>query len=184
MLPDEMIIKHCSPTLAGMKTANMFTYPFKNEVELRDTVRRLNRLLIGKGIRILPLRYQNNCALIYLYRPSKLSKDLSHEIARTILTERGYSMQSPQCLLRDLMKRLNASADFPHEIGLFLGYPPEDVWGFMKHQAQGYKCVGSWKVYGDEKQAQKTFEQYKKCTQLYTRWYTKGRSIERLTVAV
>ena len=44
-MPDEMIIRHCAPTLAGMKTGNMFTYHFKDASELRETVRRLNTLL-------------------------------------------------------------------------------------------------------------------------------------------
>ena len=183
-MPDEMIIRHCAPTLAGMKTGNMFTYHFKDALELRETVRRLNTLLKGKGIRVLPLRYQKNCALIYLYRPSKLSKDLENDVARTILTECGYCVNSPKCLIRNLIARLNSCSDFPHEIGLFLGYPPEDVLGFIQNQARDYKCVGCWKVYGDEEKAKKTFEQYKKCTNTYCRCYMQGKSVERLTVAV
>ena len=140
-MPDEMIIRHCAPTLAGMKTGNMFTYHFKDSSELRKTMRRLNALFRGKGIRVLPLRYQKNCALIYLYRPSKLSKDLENDVARTILTECGYCVNSPKCLIRNLIARLNSCSDFPHEIGLFLGYPPEDVLGFIQNQARGYKCV-------------------------------------------
>ena len=112
-MPDEMIIRHCAPTLAGMKTGNMFTYHFKDSSELRKTMRRLNALFRGKGIRVLPLRYQKNCALIYLYRPSKLSKDLENDVARTILTECGYCVNSPKCLIRNLISRLNSCADFP-----------------------------------------------------------------------
>ena len=82
------------------------------------------------------------------------------------------------------MSRLMSGADFPHEIGLFWGYPPEDVLGFIKNQARGYKYVGCWKVYGDEEKAKKTFERYKKCTNTYCRCYMQGKSIERLTVAV
>ena len=104
-MPDEMIIRHCAPTLAGMKTGNMFTYHFKDSSELRKTMRRLNALFRGKGIRVLPLRYQKNCALIYLYRPSKLSKDLENDVARTILTECGYCVNSPKCLIRNLISR-------------------------------------------------------------------------------
>ena len=183
-MPDEMIIRHCAPTLAGMKTGNMFTYHFKDASELRETVRRLNTLLKGKGIRVLPLRYQKNCALIYLYRPSKLSKDLENDVARNILTECGYCVNSPKCLIRNLIARLNSCEDFPHEVGLFLGYPPEDVLGFIQNQARGDKCVGCWKVYGDEEKAKKTFERYKKCTNTYCRCYMQGKSVERLTVAV
>ena len=181
-MPDEMIIRHCAPTLAGMKTGNMFTYHFKDASELRETVRRLNTLLKGKGIRVLPLRYQKNCALIYLYRPSKLSKDLENDVARTILTECGYCVNSPKCLIRNLIARLNSCSDFPHEIGLFLGYPPEDVAGFIENRAEHYKCSGLWKVYGDVEAARRRFDLYRECTRVYCRRWETGAGIQGLTV--
>ena len=83
-----------------------------------------------------------------------------------------------------LSKRLNETKEFPHEIGLFLGYPPEDVKGFIDNRAEGYKCIGCWKVYGDEENAKRKFECYKKCTDVYCAQWANGKSIERLTVAV
>ena len=83
-----------------------------------------------------------------------------------------------------MIKYLGENEEFPHEIGLFLGYPPEDVLGFIDNKAGGCKCVGCWKVYGDVDEAQKTFAEYKKCTELYCAMFAKGRSIERLAVAV
>lgn len=87
-----------------------------------------------------------------------------------------------KCIVQ-LAQRLRQRLDFPHEIGLFLGYPPEDVCGFMENKACNCKCVGCWKVYGDEAAAQKKFDQYKKCTRVYCDQWAKGKDIERLTVA-
>ena len=56
--------------------------------------------------------------------------------------------------------------------------------GFIENRAGGYKCVGYWKVYGDEQNAKKQFERYKKCTDLYCMQWENGKSVERLTVAV
>ena len=81
-----------------------------------------------------------------------------------------------------LAKRLSDSAEFPHEIGLFLGYPIVDVIGFIHNKAQNYKYCGLWKVYGDTEQAQKIFELYKKCERIYYEKWSSGRDIERLTV--
>ena len=82
----------------------------------------------------------------------------------------------------------NASVSLPESFAgkknsLFLGYPPEDVCGFMKNKACNCKCVGCWKVYGDEEAAKKKFAQYKKCTQVYSDQWANGTDIERLTVA-
>ena len=182
-MSDEMIVLHCSPTLAGMKTGSLFPCSFEDEAVMRESLRRWNQLLGKKGLRVLPLRYQNKRALIYLYRPSQLSRDLTDDTACKLLQERGYCTGSPERCILQLMKRLGEGDEFPHEIGLFLGYPPEDVSGFIENKACGCKCVGCWKVYGDAEAAKKTFAKYKKCTDIYCAQLAGGRSIERLTVA-
>ncbi len=183
-MSDEVFIRYCSPTLAGIKTANLFSSRFKDEKEMRESVRRLNVVLVKKGIRVVPLKFREGRALIYAYRPSKLLQDLQRADACSLLRERGYAAEMPERCIVQLMRRLADSGEFPHEIGLFLGYPPEDVCGFIENKAEGYKCVGEWKVYGDEEQARKTFAKYRKCTEVYCAQFAQGRSMERLTVAV
>ena len=56
-------------------------------------------------------------------------------------------------------------------MGLFLGYPPEDVAGFIRNGARGAKCVGTWKMCGDEEKARRTFRRYAACTRAYRRAY-------------
>lgn len=87
-----------------------------------------------------------------------------------------------KCVVQ-LGKRLCEQKDFPHEIGLFLGYPLEDVQGFIEHHAEGYKCVGCWKVYGDEEHARREFRRYQKCTDAYCYLWRQGESLEDLTVS-
>lgn len=166
-----------------IQTANLFSCRFADEKEMRDSVRRLNGILVKKGIRVLPLRYRDGCALIYAYRPSKLSQDLQQADACSLLKKRGYASAAPERCIVQLMERLADGREFPHEIGLFLGYPPEDVCGFIENRAEGYKCVGEWKVYGDVDKAKETFAKHKKCTEVYCAQLAQGRSIERLTVS-
>ena len=64
-----MVIRHCSPTLAGLKTGSLFSCRYETEEALREDVRAMNRLLVPKGLRVLSLRYREGLALIYLYRP-------------------------------------------------------------------------------------------------------------------
>jgi len=53
LMPEQFLIDHCSPTLAGLKTANMFPVSLDEEQDIDDEVRKLNRLLYAKGIRIV-----------------------------------------------------------------------------------------------------------------------------------
>lgn len=182
-MSDELVIRHCSPTLAGLKTGNLFVCPYSDKEELLTAVRSLNRRLVPKGVRAVPLRMSGGKVLLYIYRPGMLKNDLTVEEAAGILDEYGYSLDNPEkCIVR-LRGRLGENREFPHEIGLFLGYPPEDVRGFIENRAGGYKCVGCWKVYGDEEGAKKKFAKYKKCTDVYCSQWAMGKSIERLTVA-
>jgi len=182
-MSEDYLIRHCAPTLAGIKTANLFTCPYRDRKDLLSFIRQTNRKLIRKGLRVLPLRFTDEKALIYVYRPGKLSFDLSDSTAADILHKKGYCIGNCEKCIGQLVRRLRREEEFPHEIGLFLGYPPEDVYGFMENKACNCKCVGCWKVYGDVDAAQKKFEQYKKCTQVYCDRWANGTDIERLTVA-
>lgn len=182
-MSEEYLIRNCAPTLAGLKTGNLFTCPFESKQALLDSVRQMNRRLSGKGLRLLPLRFSEKKALIYLYRPNMLRHDLSHSTAEEILRRNGYKTGNCEHCVAHLRKKLRQQGDFPHEIGLFLGYPPEDVCGFIEKGPGCCKCTGCWKVYGDEDAARKKFAQYKKCTQVYRDQWAKGKDIERLTVA-
>ena len=181
-MSEEAIIRNCAPTLAGIKTGNLFRYPYCSADEMRSSVRDWNRKLRGKGIRILPLSYQKEHALIYVYRPSHLSDDLQNKEADRILHNCGYRTGSSEQCVVQLIRRIRECGDFPHEIGLFLGYPPEDVSGFIEQKACGYKCVGCWKVYGDEQKCRKLFQWYKHCTHSYEEQYRRGVHVTVLAV--
>lgn len=182
-MSEELLVRHCSPTLAGLKTGSLFTCRYASEKDVTHSLRRLNRLLVSRGLRVLPLRYRQGRVLIYLYRPEKLRHDLADEAAGALLRSRGYPSDHPARCIVALVKRLQTSACFPHEIGLFLGYPPEDVQGFIDNGAGDCKCAGCWKVYGDEEKAHRLFACYKKCTAIYCARWSDGHPFERLVVA-
>lgn len=176
------IVRYCSPTLAGLKSGNMFSMPCKNFQDLLCDIRNLNRRLDAKGIRIIPLRHSNERCLLYVFRPSALNSDLADEQARQILKDSGYKNCKPAECLGRLLKRVKFSKEFPHEIGLFLGYPPEDVRGYMEDGGRCAKCTGCWKVYGDEGSALEKFESFKRCTEIFCNRAAMGHSIEELAV--
>lgn len=181
-MSEDHLIRYCAPTLAGIKTGSLFTCSCSCQSTLRNTVRDLNRRLTPKGLRILPLRFSGQKALMYVYRPSGLRRDLSDEAALRLLKDRGYCTASCGNCLAQLSRKVKEQEDFPHEIGLFLGYPPEDVAGFIQNNACGSKCAGCWKVYGDVKAAQKRFDQYHKCNRIYQSCWKDGTTLERLAV--
>ncbi len=66
-MSEELLIRHCAPTLAGLKTGNLFTAAVESEDALRKSVCRLNASFRSKGLQVVPLRYRNGRALVYVY---------------------------------------------------------------------------------------------------------------------
>jgi hypothetical protein len=181
-MPEELIIQHCSPTLAGIKTGNLFTVSLSDRTDIVGEVRNLNNVFRVKGLRVIPLKVTEDYALIYVYRPEHLKKDLSDPKALKILQSRGYSLKNPEGCIVQLAGRLKNEKRFPHEIGLFLGYPPSDVECFMKHPCTGVKCCGCWKAYSEPEKAMATFNRYRECTKKYMEMHEKGKSLSQLAV--
>lgn len=180
---EKHLIEHAAPTLANLKSGSLFSYFYTDAVDLDGEIARQNENLAPKGITIRVLQRRARSALIYVYREKRLVQDLTHPIIRDLLAKQGYGECSVSCALDRLEHRIGTAAEFPHEIGAFLGYPPEDVRGFIRHRGKNCRCAGQWKVYGDVCAAQKLFAKYKKCTCAYCAQLARGRSVERLTVA-
>ena len=180
---EKSVIEHCSPTLASIKTGNLFTYKYESEEELWKSVEGFNECVREKGVSLTVLRRSEKKALIYVCRFSSLERDLKKPGVASFIKKYGYESTDPAYALERLRSRLAQREDFPHEIGLFLGYPLGDVIGFILNEGRNFKCVGCWKVYCDECACRKTFAKYKKCRDVYVRLWQQGRSVLQLTVA-
>lgn len=180
----DLLIRHSAPTLAGLKTGSIFSCPNGEGMSLNSEIAEYNRRFSCKGLRIIPLRRGKERTLIYVYRPKKLAAELASSKASEILCGKGYPCRNVNCCVAKLIEKMRTdSRDFPHEIGLFLGYPPEDVRGFIegRRDCKWRRCL---EVYGDEEAAKKQFAKYKKCTDVYGRCFADSRSMDRLVVNV
>ena len=117
-MSEEQVVRNCAPTLAGLKTGNLFACPYESREDLLDFLRSLNRRLGKKGVRAVPLRIRQDKALIYLYRPARLEKDLSCASCEALLSACGYNCRGGSRCLTRLARKLRQQEDFPHEIGL------------------------------------------------------------------
>ena len=180
---EKSLIWHCSPTLASLKTASLFTVGFSNEDELDSVLYSWNKHLFDKGVAMVKLQVKNSRALIYVFRRSRLLRDLSCPKISRFLQKNGYVGSDINSAISTLRSHLTEIDEFPHEIGLFLGYPIDDVIGFIRNKGQNCKRCGFWKVYCNECEAEKTFARFKKCKAVYMRLWEQGRSVRQLTVA-
>ena len=96
-MSDEMIVRQCAPTLAGIKTGSLFPCPYESRTQLMDEIRAMNHILVPKGLCMLPVRCEGGSALLYVYRPGRLQQDLQNDLAQRLLQKAGYSREAARC---------------------------------------------------------------------------------------
>lgn len=177
---EQLLVTHCSPTLAGLKMASLFNLEYRGEEQLFSLLSVWKERLEEKGLTLEILRKSGRKALVYVYWRERLEVLLGEDRVREILRTCGYESYTAESALSALKGRMTSSECFPHEIGLFLGYPLHDVIGFIKNQGKNCCMCGYWKVYCNEYQARQTFEQYTRCRNLYQQMLQSGVSVMQL----
>ena len=185
----QALILNCSQTLAGLKTGTVFNITRESDPVSGADIDLANRLLNRKGIWLCMTENTPGCPLVYVFRRSQLARDLNQDKARAILRTYGYPVPSgsdpvsvDECVAF-LVRRLTKASGFPHEIGLFLGFPAEDVEGFIRNRGEGCRLCGYWKMYGNEQEAKRLFEHFQKCAGIYRRSLNRQPNICRMTAA-
>ncbi len=178
----DFIVYNCAPTLSGVKVGNLVAQKYNGEEELREFIEAQDSLLRSKGVHVIVLKLTAKTALIYVYRLKQLASLLSRSSVQNFLAKYGYKDFSVNGCLNYLKSRLLLS-NFPHEIGVFLGYPLDDIQCFIDKKGADCPCVGIWKAYNNIDRAKLIFELFSKCTASCCRRYENGTDIYRLTSA-
>lgn len=183
---EELLVEQCAPALCGRKAANLFRVSGMEREEVIRAVGYWNEQLKACSIAV---RILKECAcgrgfLICVYRTKWLAHVLRGTRTRAFLRAEGYRISDDtEEMLSQLSKRLCVSGDFPHEIGVFLGYPLRDVIGFIENHGENYTCVGYWKAYGNPDRARKIFDSYRRCTEQCMADFRRGVSVLQMAAA-
>ena len=180
---ERLVAFHCAPTLMGLKAGNLISMKRAAYEAQKEQISQVTASLKNKGLCVHIFHTITGGSLLYIYREELLAKQLYHLESRRILRAFGYRGREVNGLVEQLGRRVEESGDFPHEIGLFLGYPPEDVAGFVAHKGAKCKLCGCWKVYGDVDRAQALFAQYDHCRHACCRKLQNGMRLEEVVQA-
>ena len=116
----------CAPTLAGLKPASLFRYQPASGQDGTAMAVAWHALLAPRGVtvRVLKACPVTGAVLVYVYRPTQVAAILQRGDVQDFLQSEGYTPGDAESMLAQLSQRLCCEEDFPHEIGVFLGYPP------------------------------------------------------------
>ena len=178
---EEVLSMHCSPVLMGRKPSNLVSFSKQEMPDIPELVEFYAEKLKKNCIFMEIICQCRTHYQILVYRPDMLKRCLTLKGAQRILREAGYPEDaSLNGLLRHLRHRFEERRDFPHEIGLFLGYPLEDVEGFCKYKGKACKLCGYWKVYGDVDSALRQFAVYEESRAFLAGRLRRGSTILQL----
>lgn len=117
------------------------------------------KVIENLGLNGMILRDTPNGHIVLAYRVCRLEELLQDEQIAETLMELGYPIHSVYMALSYLRKRYDY-CKCPPELGLFLGFPIEDVTDYMCGTKKKCLLCGYWQVYNNVEKAKRIFKQY------------------------
>ena len=120
------VVRNCSPMLAGIKPASLFTYPGvyadqngssataaieDRRADLLNVIAQCNHELNPFGIHLSVLVWRPCGALVYACRPNSLATYLADPRAKTALTKEGYDTGNLSACLVHLASRITLASN-------------------------------------------------------------------------
>lgn len=138
--------------LEGVKPANLINLADRRQPCGRNLFQLWQRhghsLLAASGLAWREFPGRNGGVLLLAYRHGSLVDLLARPGTQAVLTRVGYADPAdPEAALDQLEKRLGDDG-FPHEIGVFLGYPLKDVAAFLGWVKLPFASQALWRIYG------------------------------------
>lgn len=178
---EELIAYHCAPALAGIKPANITACDKLRFANLHNELDRLNGELNKNDIYLDILCECEERALVIVYRKKVLEKHLRLYNNCAFLSQYGYPKNGNLKDYLSILKMRLGCDSFPHEIGVFLGYPLHDIYCFINHRSEGCLLVGEWKAYHNKEEAEKMFSRFKACRKALVRRITQnGKTLAQI----
>lgn len=148
-----------APTLLGSKPSTILTFKHQQKNTFTIWNRYKKEICHELGLEFYELIERPESITVLFYRKDSLENYLKEDKNQSYLEKLGYKKGfSFDDKLKQLKKRYATTC--PHEMGIFLGIPVEDVCGFIMHQGKNCLLCRYWKVYHDLHNAQKQFESF------------------------
>ena len=169
----------CAPFLKRLKVSCVITLDSELYGEL-------DALFCGMNISYHMLSESDGKCLVLFYRPEELEAHLRGPEISSLIREYGYCSRDLSKTLRRLTLRVREcmknGMGFPHEIGAFLGYPVNDVRGFIQNEGKGCLMTGYLKVYENLAGAKMIFNKYDRAKDSAVNEFLTGKTIREIAV--
>ena len=174
------VVTQCAPVLKGVKISNLITMK-------PGGWRKIRAYLKKSRIICIPLYADAEKEVLFLYRYEQLERHLKNREVREFLRGCGYESFEVASVLVRLRRRYQLyagiSKEFPHELGVLLGYPVGDVQGFIDNRGENSLTSRYWKVYQNPKEAERIFDLYDRVKEQALKEIMCGQSLSHVAVS-
>jgi hypothetical protein len=157
---ENFLIYNASLVIAGVKPASTIALKKINK-RLYDSWCSFGKSFIDKlNLYFIELRESNESIILMIYDKNLLHKSIDTEQNINFLINLGYNHEVEVNNYLNTLKHRYEKYHCPHELGIFLGIPFEDVKDFMECTSKRCLMCGYWKVYNNRRAAIEIFEKY------------------------
>lgn len=174
---EKLLAFHCSPALFGIKPSNLMNVSLKDFPNIDSLIEELNNSFSKVSFELMKIT--KTSALILVYKKTKLSNAIFKKDNYDYLLSNGYPENKELNSYLNLLKERLKTSDFPHEIGVFLGYDLDDI---KEYKSGNKNCllVGYWKVFSKKEEKEKIFDQYTRCKNIVSSLLNKGYNLNAI----
>lgn len=181
---EKFLIYNASLVISGVKPSATITIKKGNENLYDKWIKYGISFLKEIDIQYINLRECSNALIILIYSEEKLSNYIFKEENKRFLRQLGYSEENDMREYLEILKRRYKEFNCPHELGIFLGFPLNDVKDFMNCKDKKCLSCGYWLVYNNLQEAQEIFSKYDKVKAHTVNYILSGDSSQEVAYSI
>ena len=181
---EKFLIYNASLVISGVKPSATITIKRGNENLYDKWIKYGISFLKEIDIQYINLRECSNALIILIYSEEKLSNYIFKEENKRFLRQLGYSEENDMREYLEILKRRYKEFNCPHELGIFLGFPLNDVKDFMNCKDKKCLSCGYWLVYNNLQEAQEIFSKYDKVKAHTVNYILSGDSSQEVAYSI
>lgn len=181
---ENYLVYNLSLVIAGIKPSATVTIK-KNNTKLYDNWNDFGISFIGSiNLKFVELRESDKSIILLIYDELILENILNQKPHMKFLSNMGYPYNACVDDYVNTLKFRYEKYHCPHELGLFLGIPFDDVKDFIDCTTKKCLLCGYWKVYNDLNNAKEIFNKYDKVKEYTIKNVLKGNSSLDLALSI
>lgn len=181
---EKFLIYNASLVISGVKPSATVTIKKGNDNLYDKWVKYGRDFLKNIDIQYINLRECDNALIILIYNEEQLKNYIFKTENKKFLMQLGYTDENDINKYLYILEKRYKEFNCPHELGVFLGFPLNDVKDFMECKKKKCLSCGYWLVYNNLKEAKETFNKFDKVKEYTVSYILNGDSSHNVALNI